>query len=89
MSEIRVAFRMTDHASDSALLFPARHQALEHAIPLLLQPPDDRAHPPRAVVLLDDRLMLIDDQPDRLEQRREMGDVVEWRGRWSGAEQAR
>jgi hypothetical protein len=72
--------KRVEHPSCSSLLLPVRDEALDDAVGLDLQPRDDRAHPADAVVLFDDRLMLIDDEADRLEERGEVREVVHGRG---------
>jgi hypothetical protein len=62
------------------LLFPATEEPLEHPISLLHQPTDNSVHPACPVVLLDDRLMLIDDETDGFEEGGEVCNEVEWGG---------
>lgn len=50
----------TDQSSHSTLLFPPLHQVSHHSITLKDQPTDDSAHATCPIVLVDHRLMLID-----------------------------
>jgi hypothetical protein len=73
---------LTHQPTDTPFFLPSFHQTPHDSISLGLQPLDHDLHTTLAVILVHDRLMLIDDERNGFEQRGEVRDVVVRRGRY-------